>query len=94
MDQFLSYMNEEVIFDSFSGIGNIILSDVVCAVSYLHSKDNMYRDTKPANVLVSNFHYKSYKHEESTTTFGKKKLLFVKLVIWRKRDLYIHRLTL
>ena len=56
-------MNKEVIFDSFSGVGNIILSDVVCAVSYLHSKDNMYRDTKPAKILVSNFHYRSYKHE-------------------------------
>ena len=56
-------MNKEVIFDSFSGIGNIILLDVVCAVSYPHSKDNMYRDTKPAKVLVPNFHYKSYKHE-------------------------------
>ena len=27
-------MNKEVIFDSFPGIGNVIVSDVVCVVSY------------------------------------------------------------
>ena len=31
---FLSYMNEEDIFDSFPGIENVIVSDVVRAVSY------------------------------------------------------------
>ena len=34
LDQFLLYMNEEDIFDSFPGIGNVIASDVVRAVSY------------------------------------------------------------
>ena len=34
LDQFLSYMNEEDIFDSFPGIGNVIASDVVRSVSY------------------------------------------------------------
>ena len=34
LDQFLLYMNEEGIFDSFPGIGNVIASDVVRAVSY------------------------------------------------------------
>ena len=29
-------------------------------------------DIKPANVLVSNSHYKSYKHEELKMVFGKK----------------------
>ena len=33
LDQFLSYMNEEDIFDSFPGIGNVIASYVVRAVS-------------------------------------------------------------
>ena len=33
LDQFLSYMNEEDIFDSFPGIGNVIASHVVRAVS-------------------------------------------------------------
>ena len=32
-------------------------------------------DTKPANVLVSNSHYKSYKHEELEMGFGKKPIL-------------------
>ena len=59
-------MNKEDIFKegSFSGIGNVIVSDVVRAVSYLRSRDIVHRDIKPANDLVSNFHYKSYKHEE------------------------------
>ena len=34
LDQFLSHMNKEVIFDSFPGIGNVIVSDVVRVVSY------------------------------------------------------------
>ena len=72
MDQFLSYMNKEDIFDSFPGIGNVIASDFVRAVSYLHSRDIAHRDIKPANVLVSNSHYKSYKHEELEMAFGKK----------------------
>ena len=29
-------------------------------------------DIKPANVLVSNSHYKSYKHKELEMAFGKK----------------------
>ena len=34
LDQFLPYMNEEDIVDSFSGIVNVIASYVVRAVSY------------------------------------------------------------
>ena len=34
LDQYLSYMNKEDIFDSFPGILNLIASDVVLAVSY------------------------------------------------------------
>ena len=33
LDQFLLYINEEDIFDSFPGIGNVIASDVFRAVS-------------------------------------------------------------
>ena len=80
MDQFLSYMNEEDIFDSFPGIGNVIASDVVRAVLYLHSRDIVRRDIKPAKVLVSNSHCKSYKHEELQMAFGKN-LFSVNLVI-------------
>ena len=50
-------------------------------------------DIKPANVLVSNSYYKSYKQEELEMAFYKN-LLTVNLVIWRRRDLCIHRLML
>ena len=89
----MSYINEEVIFDSFTGIENVIVSDAVRAVSYLHSRDIVHRDIKPANVLVSNSHYKSYKHKELEMAGGKKTIVR-KLGNLGKRDLCIHRLTL
>ena len=64
-------MKEEYIFHSFPGIGNVIASDVVCAVSYVHSRDIVHRHIKPATILMSNSHYKSYKHKELETAFGK-----------------------
>ena len=75
LDQFLSYMNKEDIFDSFPVIGNVIASDVVHAVLYIHSRDIVSRDIKPANVLISSSHYKSYKHEELEMAFGKKRIV-------------------
>ena len=89
----MSYINKEVIFDSFTGIENVIVSDVVRAVSYLHSRDIVHRDVKPANVLVSNSHYKSYKHKELEMAGGKKTIVR-KLGNLGKRDLCMHRLTL
>ena len=92
LDQFLSY-NKEIIFDSFPGIENVIVSDVLRAVSYLHSRDIIHRDRKPANVLVFNSHYKSYKRGESKMAFDKKPIA-CKLGDLGKRDLCMHRLTL
>ena len=84
---FLSYMNEEVIFESFPGSGNVIASDAARAVSNLHSRDIVHRDIKPANVFMSKSHYK---HEDWRLA---KRLLSVDFVIWGKRNLCIHRLT-
>ena len=89
----MSYIYEKVIFDSFPGIGNVIVSDFVRAVSYLHSRDIIHRDTIPPNVLVSNFHYKRYKYEESEMIFGKKPIV-CKLGDFGKRDLYVNRQAL
>ena len=65
-------MKEEDICDSFLGIGNVNVSGVIRAVSYIHSRDIVYRDIKSVNVLVSNSHYKCYKREELEMAFGKK----------------------
>ena len=92
MDQFLSYMNEEDNFDSFPDIGDVITSVIVRTLSFLHSWEIVRRDIKPENVLVSNYHYKSYKHEELEMAFGKN-LLSVNFLIRGKQDLCIHRLT-
>ena len=87
-------MNEEVIFDSFTDIGNVIVSYVVYAVSYLHSRDIVPKDIKPASVLVSNSHYKSFKHDELEMAFGKTPTVCKLAVIWDKPDLCIHKLML
>ena len=75
LDQFLSYMNEKGIFDSFPGIGNVIASGVVCTMSYLHIRDILRKDIKPANVFMSNFHYNSYKHVELEMASGRKTIV-------------------
>ena len=86
-------MSKEDIFDSFHGIENVIASGVVRAVSYPHSRDIVHRDIKPAHVLVSNSHYKSYKHEELEMAFGKKPVVCKPGDLVEARSLYT-RLTL
>ena len=48
-------MNKEDLFDSFPGIGNVIVSDAVCAVSHLHNKDIVYRGYKPSQTFSVQF---------------------------------------
>ena len=45
-------------------------------------------DTKPANVLVSNSHYKSYKHEELGIAFCKKPINFKLGDLGKARSVY------
>ena len=84
------YMNEEDIFDSFTGIEKVIASDVVRAVSYLHSRDFVLSDIKPANVLVSNSHCKSYKHQELEKAFSKKPIIYKLGDLGEASSMYLH----
>ena len=52
-----------------------IASDVLHVVSYLHSRDIVDRDIKPANVLESHSRYKSYKHKELEMALDKKSIV-------------------
>ena len=88
LDQFLSYINKEDIFGSLPGIGNVIASDVILAVSYLHSRNIVHRDINPANVLVFNSHYKSYKHKELEMAFGKKPIVCKLTDLEEARSMY------
>ena len=81
-------MHEEDIFDSFPGIGNVIASDVVRAVSHLHNKDIVHRDYK----TVSSSHYKSYKHEELEMVLGKKPIVCKLGDLGKARPMYTQTL--
>ena len=88
LDQILSYMSKEDNFDSFPGIGNVITSVVVRALSYVHIREIVRRDIKPDNVLMSNSHNKSYKHEELEMAFGKKPIVCKLVDLGEARSLY------
>ena len=76
-------MNDEDIFHSFPGIGNVIASDFVPLVLYLHIRDIVYRDIKPTKVSVSNYRYKSYK-----LAFGKKRMVCKLGDLTKARSMY------
>ena len=69
--------------------GNVILSDVVRAVSYIYSIDIVYRKLKAAKILVSNSQYKSLKHGELEMAFGKKLSAFKLGDFGEARSMYI-----
>ena len=78
----------EQYMSSFLGIRNVIASDVVRSVSYLHSRDIEHRNIKPAKVLVSKSHYKSCKHKKLDMTFGKKPIVCKFGDLWEERSVY------
>ena len=49
--------SEESYITCLLGIGNVIARDITNAIAYLHGKDIVHKDIKPANILVSNSHY-------------------------------------
>ena len=61
LSDLLSCLDEQ----NFKGIGKEfmmkIATDVATGMQYLHGKEIAHRDVKPANVLVSNHHYREEK---------------------------------
>ena len=63
-------------------------------MSYLHNRDIVHSDINPANVLVSNYHGKSYKHKELGMTFDKKSIVCKLVDLGEARSIYTQTNTL
>ena len=54
--QFLSHADSYYDFDGFVHLQPLITRDIISGLSFLHGKDIVHRDMKPANILVGNQH--------------------------------------
>ena len=75
LDKLLILMSEENYFTCFPGIGNVIARDITNAIAYLHGKDIVYRDIKPANILMSNSHYSNLQGNDLKVAYEKKPIV-------------------
>ena len=50
LDKLFILMREESYFICFPGIKNVIARDITNAVAYLHGRDIVHRDIRPANI--------------------------------------------
>ena len=58
--------------DFFLGICDKITNDILQSIFYIHSKNIVHRNIKPANILVYNLHYCNTSQKDAIHLFRKK----------------------